>query len=444
MMNQDNFLPRFYRLAIVNILSNIMVPLAGLISVAFLGHLADINYLAGVTLGTILFNYLYRGLGFLRMGTTGVTAQAVGRNDTEAMLLVGLRNGITALTVGLLILILQYPLRELGFALFSTTPEVKAAGIAYFNARIWGAPAVLVNFVLIGWLLGKEESGKVFWMAIVGNIANVVLDYFLIVRWGWDSTGAGVSAAVSQYLTLFIGLIVVGISLPWQQLRTVAPQLRNLSAYKETFILNGNIFIRTLAIMSTLTIFTGLSATMGTVTLTENALMLQVFYLTLFFFEGVGFATETLSGNFKGKDTNEQLAPLVGVSVGTSLVVGFMSALTCVLFPETLFGLLTDHQEIIQQITYHVRWLLIILVCSAIAFMLDGYFIGLSEGTIIRNVSLAAALVGFSPVAVLAWYYHSNHILWLALSIFIASRAIMLGTQLPTTFNDQKSKFISK
>jgi MATE family multidrug resistance protein len=436
-MNQDNFLPRFYRLAIVNILSNIMVPLAGLISVAFLGHLAEIRYLAGVTLATILFNYLYRGLGFLRMGTTGVTAQAVGRNDTEAMLLVGLRNGITALALGLLILILQYPLREVGFALLSATPGVKAAGIAYFNARIWGAPAVLINFVLIGWLLGKEESGKVFWMSIVGNFTNILLDYFLIVRWGWDSTGAGISAAASQYLTLFMGLIFVGISLPWQQLKAVWPQLGHLSAYKETFTLNSNIFIRTLAIMSTFAIFTGLSATLGTVTLTENALIFQVFYLTVFFFEGVGFATETLSGNFKGQETNEQLIPLIKVSISTSLVVGFTFAMTCILFPKTVFGLLTDHQEITQQITYHVRWLLIILICSAIAFMLDGYFIGLAEGEIIRNVSLTAAVVGFSPVAVLAWYYHNNHILWLALSMFIASRAILLVSQLPRTFEYQ-------
>ena len=434
-MNQDNFLLRFYKLAVVNILSNIMVPLAGLISVGFLGHLADIRHLAGVTLATILFNYLYRGLGFLRMGTTGVTAQAVGKNDTEAMLLVGFRNGISALVIGLLILILQYPVRELGLAIVSATADVKVSSIAYYNARIWGAPAVLVNFVLIGWLLGKEESGKVFWMSMVGNLTNILLDYFLIIRLGWDSRGAGISAAVSQYLTLLTGLIFVCISLPWQQVRTILPQLMNLSGYKETLTLNGDIFIRTLAIMSTFAIFTGLSATMGTVTLAENALIFQIFYLTVFFFEGVGFATETLSGNFKGKEANEQLVPLVRISVGTSLVIGFIFALSCVLFPETLFGLLTDHQEIVQEIIHHVRWLLIILLSSAIAFMLDGYFIGLSKGKIIRNVSISAALVGFLPVAVLAWYYHNNHILWLALSIFITSRAIMLGTQLPKTFD---------
>lgn len=136
-----DFLSRFLKLAIANVLSYIMVPLAGTISVAFLGHLTDIHYFAGVTLSTSLFSYIYSIVSFLRMGTTGVTAQAKGRDDREEMLLVGLRNGLIALGIGGLILILQYPLQQLWFAIVSATPLVKASGIDYFNARIWGAPA---------------------------------------------------------------------------------------------------------------------------------------------------------------------------------------------------------------------------------------------------------------------------------------------------------------
>ena len=143
---QYDFLPRFYRLAIANILSNLMIPLAGLISVAFLGHLQEIDALAGVCIANILFNLVYLILEFLRMGTTGLTAQAVGADDQEAALLVGLRNGLIALGLGIVLLILQYPLREVGFSLLSADIDVKAAGIDYFNARIWGAPAVLLKF----------------------------------------------------------------------------------------------------------------------------------------------------------------------------------------------------------------------------------------------------------------------------------------------------------
>ncbi|MBE9152380.1 MATE family efflux transporter, partial [Coleofasciculus sp. LEGE 07092] len=153
-----------------------MVPLAGIFSVAFLGHLGEIRHLAGVTLSTVLFNHIYRSLGFLRTGTTGTTAQAVGREDGDEVLLTGLRNGIIAVGLGLAILILQHPLQELGFALLSAAPEVKSSSQAYYATRIWGAPATLLNFVFIGWFLGREESSKVLLLSVIGNAANVVLD----------------------------------------------------------------------------------------------------------------------------------------------------------------------------------------------------------------------------------------------------------------------------
>ncbi|NET83513.1 MAG: MATE family efflux transporter, partial [Moorea sp. SIO1F2] len=249
--NQDNVLYRFWKLAIINILSNLTVPLAGLISVAFLGHLDQIRHLAGVVIATILFNFIYKSLGFLRMGTTGVTAQAVGRNDRDAMLLVGLRNGLIALILGVVILSLQYPIRELGFALLSATPDVKFSGIAYFNARIWGAPATLLNFVVIGWFLGREMSGKVLLLSIIGNCANIVCDYFTIIRWGWESTGAGLSVAVSQYVMVLVGLVLVTREIQWQELISVAMRIWYLSEIKATFTLNSDIFIRSLAILFT-------------------------------------------------------------------------------------------------------------------------------------------------------------------------------------------------
>jgi MATE family multidrug resistance protein len=218
-LNQDEFLGRFCRLAVINILSNLTVPLAGLISVAFLGHLIEIRHLAGVTLSTILFNYIYRSLGFLRMGTTGITAQAVGRDDREAVLLTGLRNGLLALGLGLAILILQHPLQELGFALLSAAPEVKSSGQAYYSTRIWAAPATLLNFVLIGWFLGREHSGKVLVMSVAANGVNIVLDYLFIVRWGWESAGAGMATTVSQYLMLLIGMIFAAREVQFKEVR---------------------------------------------------------------------------------------------------------------------------------------------------------------------------------------------------------------------------------
>lgn len=432
-LDRYDFLPRFFRLASVNILSNLMVPLAGLISVAFLGHLGDIRHLAGVTLSTILFNYIYRTFGFLRMSTTGMTAQAVGREDEQGVLITGLRNGILALGLGIIILIFQYPLQEIGFALLSATSDVKASGQAYYDARIWAAPATLLNFVLIGWFLGREQSGKVLVLSAVGNAANILLDYLLIVRLGWESAGAGFATAMSQYLMLLIGIIFICREVRWQEIRAVAGQLFDLSALKEALALNRDIFIRTFAFLSTFSIFTNLSSAMGTMTLTENALLLQVVTLAVYFIDGLAFATESLAGIFCGKEDNDQLTSLVGISGGSALILGVSLALVFVLFPQPLFGLLTNHAEVIDSINHYVSWLLPILGFGSIAFILDGYFLGLAEGPTIRSAALTATLLGFAPSAIAAWLFHSSHLLWLAMSLFMVARVVTLGVQLPRT-----------
>lgn len=432
-LDRYDFLPRFFRLASVNILSNLMVPLAGLISVAFLGHLGDIRHLAGVTLSTILFNYIYRTFGFLRMSTTGMTAQAVGREDEQGVLITGLRNGVLALGLGILILILQYPLQEIGFALLSATSDVKASGQAYYGARIWAAPATLLNFVLIGWFLGREQSGKVLVLSAVGNAANIMLDYLLIVRLGWESAGAGFATTISQYLMLLIGIIFICREVRWKEIQAVAGKLFDLSALKDALGLNRDIFIRTFAFLSTFSIFTNLSSVMGTMTLTENALLLQVVTLSIYFIDGLAFATESLAGIFCGKEDNEQLSSLVGISGGTALILGLSLALVFVLFPEPLFGLLTNHAELIDSIADYVSWLLPILGFGSIAFILDGYFLGLAEGPTIRSAALTATLLGFAPSAIAAWLFHSSHLLWLAMSLFMVARVVTLGVQLPRT-----------
>ncbi|MEM9903461.1 MAG: MATE family efflux transporter, partial [Cyanobacteria bacterium P01_D01_bin.44] len=204
--SSQNWLPSYGRLAIANILSNLMVPLAGIVDTAFLGHLADIRHLAGVALATVIFNFIYWSFGFLRMGTTGLTAQAVGRQDQTEVWLIGLRGGLLALGFGLILILLQGPLRELGFALLQADADVLASGREFYNARIWGAPAVLLNYVLLGWFLGQSQGSQVIALSVVGNGANVVLDYGFIRQLGWASYGAGLATALSQYLMLGLGI----------------------------------------------------------------------------------------------------------------------------------------------------------------------------------------------------------------------------------------------
>jgi multidrug resistance protein, MATE family len=431
--NLYNFLPRFYRLASVSVLSNMMVPLAGLVDIAFLGHLADIRHLAGVILATILFDYLYRVLKFLRSSTNAITAQAVGFNDSNAVILAGLRSGLIALGIGLLILLLQYPLQKIGFTILSGSPEIEASGANYFYGRIWGAPAVLINFVLIGWFLGREMNAAVLVMSLIGNGSNVGLDYLMIVKLGWESMGAGLATAISQYLALVVGLIWVCFSIEWKVLPNAIAQLFDWIALKDTVALKSNILIRFLVLISTYAIFTNLSAAMGTNVLAENGLLLQIALFSQFTIQGVGLTTQTLTGNFKAKGNKDQFIPLLAVSILTSLVIAIAIAITCIFFPDAVFGILTNHREINQNIIDYTVWLLPLLGLTAIAFMLEGYFIGLKEGAILRNAVLIAFGFGFIPLATTASFLHNNQILWMGLVAYMGIIIVALGVHLPGT-----------
>lgn len=413
-----------------------MVPLANLVSIIFLGHLEEIHHLAGVALAGNLVSFLYFVLLFLRMGTTGVTAQAVGRDDTEGVLLVGLRNGLIALVLGIVLVLLHYPLGELGFALLNVTSEVKSSGLAYFNTQIWGAPAVLLNFVVIGWFLGQEKNGLVVLLSVVGNGAKIVLDYLFIIHLGWESTGAGVSYATSQYLLLLVGLIFVCTQIQRLEVQAVVGKIWDIRAIKSTLTLNGNIFVSNLVFMLTSLTFNYQGAQIGTIIYTQNALLAQICNLSFYIVEGLGFGTETLVGNFKGKGATQQLAPLAGVCILIALFVGLFFGGICWLFPDIVFGLLTNHTEVTKNIHIFVPWLLLVLIYSSISFILDGYFLGLAQGHTLRNASLAALAVGFIPTDFVAIKFLNNHILWLTLCLFYGSRMVMLGVQLLRTFGN--------
>lgn len=428
------FLPRFSRLASIAVLSNMMVPLAGLVDTAFLGHLADISHLAGVILASILFDYLYRVLKFLRTSTTALTAQAFGANNAVAVVSAGLRSGVIALAIGLIILAVQYPLQKFGFALLSGSPTVEISGVDYFYGRIWGAPAVLLNFVLIGWFLGQERNGIVLIISLVGNLSNVGLDYLMINRWGWASAGAGMATAWSQYLALAVGLLAIAFSVSWGMIAEALKDFWHRETLKETVLLKGNILIRFLALITTYALFTNLSSSLGTTVLAQNGLLLQIALLSQFTIQGVGMTTQTLTGNFKSKGQTELLGPLIFTSMVTTLLIALGFALGAILYPDLVFGLLTNHEEINRSLTEYSFWLLPLLEITAIAFMLEGYFIGLKEGKILRNGVLIAFFGGYLPWLTAGAYWQNNHFLWLSLVSYMVTLALFLGWQFLTSF----------
>lgn len=423
---QSSLVKRFYQLTIVSMLSNMMVPLAGLFDSAFLGHLDVIDYLGGVVLGNILFDYLYRVLKFLRSGTTAITAQAVGEEDEEEILLAILRSSVIALGLGLIILLLQYPIEKIGFTILSGAPLIESSGIDYFRSRIWGAPAVLLNFVFIGWFLGREKKGYILGLSLVANLSNVLLDYLFIWRWGWGSTGAGLATAISQYLGLVVALFGLIPMLKPTLLSKVVNQVFEQQAFKSLLTLKGNLLIRFLVLISVYAIFTNLSAAQGRVTLAANGVLLQIALLSQFTIQGVGMTTQSLIGNLQGNRQQKLIMPVLKMAIATSLVISLGFALTTILFPTTILGIITNHREISLAMEADTWWLLPLLTVTAIVFMLEAYFIGLKQATILRNGVLGSFVIGFMPLAIYAGYIHSNSWLWAALTSYMTSLLVML------------------
>lgn len=433
LQNPSSFLKHFGRLAIANILSNLMVPLAGIVDTAFLGHLAEIHHLGGVAIATVIFNMVYWSFGFLRMGTTGLTAQAYGLGNTSEVQRVLLRNGLIAAVLGVCILLLQVPIRQLGFWLLSADAAVRLSGEAFYNARIWAAPAVLINYVLLGWFLGCGQGKRVIVLSIVGNGGNILLDYWFIRQLGWASAGAGAATAISQGLMLMVGLAFMSRDTSVGQLWRLLPNVWEKAVMRATFSLNRDILIRTFALLLSFALFTHWSSALGNEVLAANTLLLQVVTLASYFIDGLAFATESFAGQFFGAGDRAQLRTLLIWSLGLSFALGLCIALLFSTFSELLFPIMTRHETVLNQVDIYVWWLIPTLGFGAIAFLLDGYFLGLTAGKVLRNSTVTAAVFGFLPLGILAYSFQQPHVLWLALASFMSVRAITLVTKVSQT-----------
>ncbi|MDQ7053427.1 MAG: MATE family efflux transporter [candidate division KSB1 bacterium] len=417
-------LKRFLRLTIPNILSNVTVPLTGLADTIMLGHLPDVSILAGVALGAVIFDYVYWTFGFLRMGTTGLTAQAMGRRDQEEVFHLLYRGLLIGGIIGLSILILQYPLMKVAFALLSGSPDVEAAGQAYFSARIWAAPATLCNFAFLGWYLGREESHLALYMTMVANVSNVILNYIFLYLFHLGAFGAGLGTAISQYFQLVIALLIFRSKQPRPQ-----PSRQTLLDRKKLshmLRLNIDILIRTVCLISAFAIFTNFGAKLGTVVLAANSILLRFLDIAAYFIDGAAFATESLAGIFYGERNRAALRKLLmqALLLGELFALGFIVVIA--LWPEPIFRGMTSHDNVIALLREYDYWFMLALIFGAVAYIYDGFFIGLTRGRTLRNAMLISFFVGFLPWAILAVRSNNNHGLWASLVVFMVFRDVTL------------------
>lgn len=415
---------RFFRLAIPNIISNVTVPLVGLVDTAMLGHLPDISFLAGVALATVIFDYAYWSFGFLRMGTTGMTAQAVGREDAHEVWQILYRALVLALTIAAALLLVRGVIAAAGFAVLSGAPAVESAGRDYFNTRIWGAPATLSNYVLLGWFLGRERARQALVMTVVGNFANVALDYVFIMQMGMAAAGAGIATALSQYLMLATAVVLILLEGRPVALDRTAVFARD--RLLELLALNRDILVRTIMLMTTFAVFTNFSAMIGTGVLAANTILFRLQMVASYLIDGAAFATESLAGIYKGSRDVRGLRRLLRLAMATG--VAFAAPVLLLMFgaPGMLYGLMTSHGDVAALAWRYGWWMIPVLLLGAVAFIYDGFFIGLTEGKVLRDQMTISTLVFYLPLALLGLWQRDNDILWAAMALFMLGRCVTL------------------
>ena len=418
---------RFLRLSGPNIASNLLVPLASAIDIALLGHLADVEDLAGVALGTVLFDYVFWTFGFLRMATTGLTAQARGRSDRLGEQLVAWRGLSIALAAGLAILVVHRPLGAAGFAIMQGDASLHAVANEYYRWRILGAPFTLANYALLGWFLGREQSGRALAMSAAGHGTNIVLDLWFIAGLGLGAAGAGAATALSQVAMFGSALALGGRALvpdTWGALRA---QLLERAALREFFSLSRDITIRTLLLVSTFAAFTNIAAAMGTAVLAATAVLRQIVMVAAWFTDGFAFAVESLAGHFHGAGRSDQLAGMLRIAMTWSLGTTLVFVALAVGLPELVLGVFTDKPELLEIAKRYRWWLIPVLGLGAPAYVFDGYFLGLTAGRTLRIAMFWSVALGFVPLAALAMWTRNADLLWASLASFMLARTISLG-----------------
>lgn len=416
---------RLWALAWPMMLTNLTVPLLGLVDTAVLGHLDSPRYLGAVAVGANLFSILYWTFGFMRMGTTGLAAQAWGKRDPFAQVALLLRSVLLAVTIGLLLILCHSPLIAVGLNLMNPSPEVAGLAAEYAAIRIWSAPAVLCQYTLVGWLIGTQFPRGPMVMLIVANGLNIVLDVLFVTVLGWNSRGVALATVIAEYGAAALGFAIVLRRLPEGQ-RLTRALFGRLADYLTILRVNRYIMVRTIALLLVLAFFTAQGARQGDTILAANAVLLTFLLVISNALDGFANAAEALIGEAVGRGSRHRFRAVFRTALRWSLWGALLLTVAFVLGGELLIAALTGIDSVRTTAALYLPWLWLLPMTAVWGFLLDGVFIGATRTRDMQNTMLFSALAVFLP----AWWLTTgwgNHGLWFSLLMLMLARALSMG-----------------
>lgn len=415
---------RIFKLALPNIITNITVPLLGMIDIAIAGRLGSAAYIGAIALGASIFNMIYWNFGFLRMSSSGFASQAYGARDLTEVMNVFVRALAIGLGGGLIIVLLQYPIGELAFSLVQSGPESIQHVQTYFRIVVWGAPAVLGMYAFQGWFIGMQNARIPMVVAILNNALNIVLSTLFVFGFGMKINGIALGTVLTQFISLG-----VAATFWWKYYRRLMKYIRKETIWgrlsmRKFFRVNGDIFIRTFLITLVTSFFTFASSGMGDTVLAVNALLMQFFMLFSYFMDGFAYAGEALTGRFYGARNKEYLHWMIR----RIFFWGFMVSLTAVIiyavFPDFILRIMTNDLTIIAQTKDYMFWTLLIPITGFAAFLWDGIFIGATASKEMRNAMILSSLLFFVSYFTLTPTWGNNG-LWFSFIFYLLIRGVV-------------------
>ncbi len=426
---------KILQLALPNIVTNITVPLLGIVDTAIVGHLSALH-IAALAIGTGIFNLIYWNFGFLRMGTSGFTAQAYGARRLDEAVRVFLRATALAVAIAVVLLALQQPIAALSQIVFKGSATVMTLAMQYFFIRIWAAPATLGLYAIKGWFIGMQNSRLPMWIAIIINVVNIVCSLIFVVWLKWDIRGVALGTVLAQYSGLAIGLgfVVVryGKIFRRRMSREFVSSTLRLSEMGRFFKINGDIFLRTICLAAVFTYITRESGNISDEIMAIDALLLQFFTLFSYIMDGFAYAGEALVGRYVGARDRQKTVSMVRhlLAWGFALTIAFTGIYA--LFSEQILGIFSDKLEIIEGARPYLFWVLVVPVCGFAAFLFDGIFVGATAARPMRNAMFVATAAFFGCYYGLVYACGDaalqpefrNHLLWTAFMVYLAVRGI--------------------
>lgn len=414
-----------WHLALPMIFSNITVPLLGLVDTAVIGHLDSPIYLGGVAIGTMVSNFLFMLLLFLRMSTTGLAAQALGAQSQQRLARAFMQPLLLALLTGLAMVLLRHPLIDLALRIVGGNVKVLEQARLFLDIRWLSAPAVLVNMVLLGWLLGVQHVRAPVIFLIVGNLLNIVLDIWLVMGLGWKVQGAAMATAISEYATLLLGL-----GLAWRVMRMRGISLLMLQQawrgnLRRLLALNRDIMLRSLLLQLCFASLTLFAARLGSEVVAVNVVLMNLLAFSAYALDGFAYAVEAHSGHAYGARDDSQLRKIWHAACRQACLVALAFAVLYFLAGQQIVAALTSLHELRALGHHYLLWQVVLPLVGVWCYLLDGMFIGASRGAEMRN-SMAVAAVGY-VLTLFSVPWLGNHGLWLALAVFLILRGLTLG-----------------